>query len=180
MVLAAIPGSSAARYQGIERYLGVIDSVQVSGCHGRVLNPERRKMSTTIDASRALTANSASKSHIYVAQWPVVLVGALIGLMGLILLVGGAYLAALGGSWYYVLAGAMFLAAGYLMIRGRIGGLYIYVGAFAFTFVWTVWEVGLSGWELIPRLVGPFVFLLLAIMVAPKLDATSGRLARKQ
>src|SRR5262249_4390207 len=41
------------------------------------------------------------------------------------------------------------------------------------------WEVGLSGWELIPRLVGPFVLLILAILIAPLLDQTTGRGARK-
>src|SRR6476619_628802 len=73
----------------------------------------------------------------------------------------------------------MLLAAGYLMIKGRIAGFYAYVGAFAFTSVWAFWEVGLSGWELIPRLVGPFVLLVLAILVAPALDQTAGQRARK-
>jgi quinoprotein glucose dehydrogenase len=107
------------------------------------------------------------------------LLGAFVALFGLILTAGGAYLAALGGSRYYVLAGATFLAAGYLMIRRRIAGLYACAGAFAFTAVWTFWEVGLSGWQLIPRLVAPFVLLVLAILVAPTLDQTTGRRARK-
>jgi glucose dehydrogenase len=63
------------------------------------------------------------------------LLGTLIALLGLVLAGGGAYLAALGGSWYYVAVGAMFLAAGYLLIKRRIAGLYVYVGAFAFTSV---------------------------------------------
>jgi quinoprotein glucose dehydrogenase len=107
-----------------------------------------------------------------------VLLGALIALIGLILAGGGAYLAALGGSWYYVLVGVMLVAAGYLMIRRRIAGIYTYVGAFAFTAVWAFSEVGLSGWALIPRLVGPFVLLVLAVLVAPALDPTGGRRAR--
>jgi quinoprotein glucose dehydrogenase len=111
--------------------------------------------------------------------WSPVLLGMAIALLGLILAGGGAYLAALGGSWYYVAVGAMFLAAGYLVIKRRIAGFYTYVGAFAFTCVWAFWEVGLSGWQLIPRLVGPFVLLVLAILVAPTLDQTSGRRARK-
>jgi quinoprotein glucose dehydrogenase len=98
--------------------------------------------------------------------------------MGLILTGGGAWLAALGGSWYYVLAGALFLASGMFMIRRRMAGFYTYAAAFAFTGAWTFWEVGLSGWELIPRLVAPFVFLVLAILVAPALDPELGRRAR--
>ena len=120
----------------------------------------------------------ASALRRYLAPSPALL-GGFIALIGLVLAAGGVYLAALGGSWYYVLAGALFLAAGSLMIRRRIAGLYVYVGAFAFTCLWTFWEVGLSGWQLIPRLVAPFVLLVLAILVAPALDQTSGRRARK-
>ena len=50
-----------------------------------------------------------------------------------------------GGSLYYLLVGAMLVAAGYLLIKGRIAGFYTYVGAFAFTAAWSFWEVGLSG-----------------------------------
>jgi quinoprotein glucose dehydrogenase len=107
------------------------------------------------------------------------LLGVFVVLFGLILAGGGAYLAALGGSWYYALVGVMFVVAGYLMIKRKITGLYTYIGAFAFTSVWTFWEVGLSGWQLIPRLVAPFVLLVLAILVAPALDQTTGRRARK-
>ena len=112
-------------------------------------------------------------------EWSRALLGIFVALFGLALAVGGAYLAALGGSWYYVVVGAMFLAAGYLLIKGRIAGLYTCIGAFVFTSVWTFWEIGLSGWQLIPRLVGPFVLLVLTILLAPTLDQTTGRHARK-
>jgi quinoprotein glucose dehydrogenase len=105
--------------------------------------------------------------------------GAVIALIGVILAGGGAYLAALGGSWYYVVVGGMLLAAGYLMMKGKIAGLYAYAGAFAFTSIWAFWEVGLSGWQLVPRLVGAFVLLFLTTLVAPLLDQTSGRRACK-
>src|SRR5262249_54351914 len=120
----------------------------------------------------------ASESQRYLA-WSPALLGGLVALLGLILAVGGAYLAWLGGSLYYVLVGAMLVAAGYLLIRGRIAGFYTYVGAFVFTAVLSFLEVGLSGWQLIPRLVGPFVLLVLAILIAPVLDQTTGRRARK-
>ena len=137
------------------------------------------EMSSTVDVGPVLTEYKISGVHTYLARWPALVVGALIGLLGLTLAVGGAYLAVLGGSWYYVIAGAAFLAAGYLMIKGKIEGFYTYLGAFVFTCLWTFWEVGLSGWQLIPRLVGPFIFLVLAVLVAPVLDPTSGRHLRK-
>jgi quinoprotein glucose dehydrogenase len=123
----------------------------------------------------AATASQAPRRR----AWLPALLGAPVALMGLVLAGGGAWLAALGGSWYYVLAGAMFLASGVLMIRRRMAGFYTYAGAFAFTAVWTFWEVGLSGWELIPRLVAPFVFLVLTLLVAPALDPVAGRRARR-
>jgi quinoprotein glucose dehydrogenase len=136
------------------------------------------EISSIFHAGSAPTGYWASELQRYLARSPALL-GVLVALIGFILTGGGAYLAALGGSRYYVLVGAMLLAAGYLMIKGRIAGFYAYVGAFAFTSVWAFWEVGLSGWQLIPRLVGPFVLLVLAILVTPALDQTTGRRARK-
>ncbi|WP_371929904.1 membrane-bound PQQ-dependent dehydrogenase, glucose/quinate/shikimate family [Bradyrhizobium sp. CCGUVB1N3] len=136
-------------------------------------------MSSTVDvAPAATTRHRASELQKYLALTPRVL-GGIVALLGLILAGGGAYLASLGGSLYYVLAGVMLVAAGLLMIRGKIAGIYTYVGAFAFTAVWSFWEVGLSGWELIPRLVGPFILLVLAILAAPAIDKTIGRHVRK-
>src|SRR5215475_14432469 len=136
-------------------------------------------LSSTIDAGPAPTKSRASALQRYLA-WLPTLLGVLLALLGLILAAGGAYLALLGGSLYYVLAGAALLAAGYLMLKRRIAGFYTYVGAFLFTAAWAFWEVGLSGWELIPRLVGPFVLLILAILVAPALDQKIGRRARRR
>src|SRR5215471_18233552 len=136
-------------------------------------------MSSTVHAGPTAPARyRASELQKYLVWLPRVL-GSIVALLGLILAGGGAYLASLGGSLYYVLVGAMLIAAGLLMIKGRIAGFYTYAGAFAFTAVWSFWEVGLSGWELIPRLFGPFVLFVLATLVAPMLDQTTGRLARK-
>src|SRR5262245_40314626 len=99
-------------------------------------------MSSTLHGGTAPTGYWASESQRYLA-WSPALLGGLVALLGLSLAVGGAYLAWLGGSLYYVLVGAMLVAAGYLLIKGRIAGLYTYVGAFAFTAAWSFWEVGL-------------------------------------
>ena len=131
-------------------------------------------MSSTVHAAPAPTRSWASEAQRYLA-WSPALLGALIALLGLILAGGGAYLAVLGGSPYYVLVGAMLIVAGYLMIKGRIAGFYTYVGAFAFTAAWSFWEVGLSGWQLIPRLVG---LSFPKIIFARSNDAIRTRLAR--
>ena len=126
-------------------------------------------MSTNRHEASALKASWA---------WAPVVLGAVIALLGVILASGGVYLAMLGGSLYYAIVGVTLLAAGYLMMRRRIAGFYVYVGAFVFTVLWTIWEVGLTGWPLIPRLVGPFILLVLAVLVVPLLDAVGGRRVR--
>src|SRR5687767_10978451 len=83
------------------------------------------------------------------------LLGALFALIGLVLAIGGAWLAILGGSIYYLLAGIGLVASGVLLIRRRALGAWIYLGIFALTILWAFWEVGLEGWALVPRIIGP-------------------------
>src|SRR4051812_9356362 len=101
--------------------------------------------------------------------WPARVVGVLLLLIGLVLAVGGLQLAVLGGSPYYVLAGVGLIVAGVLMARRSITGAWVYLGVFVATFVWALWESGLNGWALVPRLVGPSVLLVLVLLCAPML-----------
>lgn len=105
-----------------------------------------------------------------VATWLARLLGVVLVLIGGVLAVGGAWLAALHGSPYYLLAGAGLMAAGVLLVLRRIAGVWIYAGVFAATLVWALWEVGLNGWALVPRLVGPWILLWLALACAPLLS----------
>ena len=72
-------------------------------------------------------------------------------LCGLALLVSGASLAALGGNPLYILSGALFLASGVQLFRGRLSALHFAALNFVFTWVWALCEVGLDGWALLPR-----------------------------
>ncbi len=69
----------------------------------------------------------------------------------------GGWLVALGGSPYYVVAGLGLLISGVLIGRQRQLGAWIYTIVLAGTVIWAIWEVGLDGWSLIPRLVAPAV-----------------------
>ena len=102
--------------------------------------------------------------HAALRLWPLRLVGLLLMLIGAILAIGGAWLGLLGGSLYYVLAGLGLLAAGWLLFRGRALGGWIYAAVFVATIAWALWEVGLDGWALVPRVVGPSVLLALALL----------------
>lgn len=89
--------------------------------------------------------------------WSRLLAAVFLGLVGLALLGGGAWLISLGGSAYYAIAGAACLASAFLVWRGDHRALPVYAALLAGTLVWAVWEVGLTFWQLVPRLAGPVV-----------------------
>ncbi len=88
---------------------------------------------------------------------------ALAAIFGLILLIGGIYLAVLGGSWYYIIAGLMFLATAALLHKLHSTALLVYAGLVLGTVIWGLWEVGSDFYALAPRLdiLGLFGLLLL-------------------
>ncbi|MEA9886902.1 glucose/quinate/shikimate family membrane-bound PQQ-dependent dehydrogenase [Xanthomonas campestris pv. raphani] len=75
-----------------------------------------------------------------------------LAVLGAALAYEGGRLVAVGGSWYYVLAGIAVLVAGVLLALGKRAGLWLFGATLAATIVWALWEVGLDGWGLIPRL----------------------------
>jgi quinoprotein glucose dehydrogenase len=86
-------------------------------------------------------------------------------LTGLGMALPGAWLVLLGGSLYYLIAGALIVACAVLVLRRSAFAVTLYWITFLGTLVWSLWEVGLDGWALMPRLVYLFVgglWLLLA------------------
>jgi quinoprotein glucose dehydrogenase len=81
-----------------------------------------------------------------------------LGVMALIFVGGGGYLATLGGSLYYVISGLLFLISAVLLFRGRRIGAWLFGLALAITVIWAIWEVGFDGWALLPRLMIPVAF----------------------
>ncbi|WP_068876939.1 MULTISPECIES: membrane-bound PQQ-dependent dehydrogenase, glucose/quinate/shikimate family [unclassified Phenylobacterium] len=98
--------------------------------------------------------------------------GVLLGVIGIVLVVGGAWLAFIGGSPYYLLAGLGLCAAGWFLFRENLLGVLIYAGVFVATLFWAVWEVGLQGWPLLPRVLGPAILFLLVLAAVPALTAS--------
>ena len=118
-------------------------------------------------------------------------------LFGLYLLLGGGWLLSLGGSAYYLIAGACLVGVAWLLIRGSRAAYWLYAALLAGTLIWAVFEVGFDFWALAPRgdvlvplavwLLLPFVWrdlrprapagpLLLSLVVAASL-IVYGRLA---
>ncbi len=95
--------------------------------------------------------------------------GWLLIVIGVILFVGGLWLAAVGGSWYYFIAGAALAASGWYIRKGHALGVWIYIATFVLTLIWALFESGLNGWALVPRVAGPLVLLIIVILALPGL-----------
>ncbi|MBN9076545.1 MAG: hypothetical protein BGN87_13920 [Rhizobiales bacterium 65-79] len=112
---------------------------------------------------------SGTSTHYGVGDWLLMIYAVIMVILGLPLLVGGAYLVYLGGSVYYLLAGIGLIVAGVLLFRGRMAGLWIYALTFVVTIVWGVVEVGFNGWALIPWTVGPIILMIITLLFLPVL-----------
>ena len=114
-------------------------------------------------------SSSFSRPH-GIGEWLVFAFSVLLLVLGVFIFAGGAWLMALGGSWYYLLAGIGLLLSGIFMLTGSPIGAWLYLLTWVLTCVWAVWEVGLDGWALVPRVVAPTVLALLAAACLPVLN----------
>jgi len=73
-------------------------------------------------------------------------------IIGIGLLIGGIWLAAIGGSVYYIIAAILMLLTAFLLYKGRISALLVYAALVLGTVIWAIWEVGTDFWALAPRL----------------------------
>ncbi|MFT4268706.1 MAG: membrane-bound PQQ-dependent dehydrogenase, glucose/quinate/shikimate family [Xenophilus sp.] len=92
----------------------------------------------------------------------------LVALMGLGLAVGGARLLALGGSFYYLIAGLALLWAALQMWRRRRSGALWVAAVAVLTIPWALWESGLDFWALFPRLMAPLALATVSLLLVPR------------
>lgn len=95
-------------------------------------------------------------------------------LSGLYLLIGGAWLLALGGSAYYIVTGALLLAVAWLLYRRRPGGLALYALVLVGTAIWSLWESGPDFWALAPRSGVLVIFGVWLLLVHRRFGAARG------
>jgi quinoprotein glucose dehydrogenase len=114
-----------------------------------------------------MPAENADSRHSFYAVWSSRLFALFVGLIGIVLAAGGAWLAVLGGTLYYLLAGIALMVAAVLFWRRSASAIWLYAAIFLATLIWALWEVGLDGWALMPRLAGPVILLFLSLALAP-------------
>ncbi len=107
--------------------------------------------------------------------WALKIFALIVALFGLALAAGGLWLITLGGSWYYLLAGAGMLASGVLLFLQRLSGVWLYWLVFIGTLIWALWEVGLDPWALLPRVLALALIALLSLAFVPWLRRHNAR-----
>ncbi|WP_245840170.1 membrane-bound PQQ-dependent dehydrogenase, glucose/quinate/shikimate family [Pantoea rwandensis] len=97
-------------------------------------------------------------------------------IFGLAMGIGGVWLAALGGNWYYLLAGVGCIIAGSLVFAKRTSAVYWFGAVFIGSLLWCIQESGLDYWRWVPRF---DVMLLLGIAFAFQLPSLKPGISRK-
>ena len=108
-------------------------------------------------------------------SWAAIALSVVLALIGIVLTIGGAWLALLGGSIYYVIAGIVMLVSAWFLFRGRLLGGWIYIGLFILSAVWGFAESRGNAWAMIPWLVAPLVLLIAVLLVMPTLTPDRNR-----
>ena len=90
------------------------------------------------------------------ARRPLLLESAIL-LTALAYVAGGLRLWILGGTSYYLIGGIALAAAAVLLWRGSGKSAWVYAAFMAATVAWALFESGLRGWALAPRLLFPAV-----------------------
>lgn len=78
--------------------------------------------------------------------------GVLFLIAGVLLAAGGLRLVVLGGATYYLLAGVALALSGALLVARHPAGLWLYALLLAGSTLWSLYEVRLDFWQLVPRL----------------------------
>ncbi|WP_454835271.1 glucose/quinate/shikimate family membrane-bound PQQ-dependent dehydrogenase [Pseudomonas lini] len=102
-----------------------------------------------------------AKRNFFHARLAPSLLGLVMVLMGLAMLGLGVKLVTLGGSLYYVAAGIGIMITGGLLLAGRSSALGLYAAVLFASTIWSLYEIGLDWWQLVPRLSLWFVLGLL-------------------
>jgi quinoprotein glucose dehydrogenase len=103
-------------------------------------------------------------------------ISAMLTLIGLVFFAGGCWLVLVGGSFYYLLAGLAFLLNSVLFYRRSAWAFWAFAVLILATLTWSLAEVGLDWWQLVPR--GNLVVVIGLILTLPWCARTYPSLAK--
>lgn len=104
----------------------------------------------------------------------ILVIGCILTLLGVALAAGGVWLITLGGSWFYLVAGAAMAAVGILLIRRRAAALTVALALLVVAALWSWYEAGSDFWSWVPRIIAFLVVALIAAIASPWLTGKRG------
>ncbi|MEA5104523.1 glucose/quinate/shikimate family membrane-bound PQQ-dependent dehydrogenase [Pantoea sp. S18] len=104
-----------------------------------------------------------------------VLFGLVLLAIGLFFAIGGGKLVALGGSWYFLIAGIVMLLSAIQFFRRKSSAVTLFILVFAGTLIWSLFDAGLHFWPLVSRLMVPAGLMLFAFLTWPALRKSEGK-----
>ena len=78
-----------------------------------------------------------------VSRWPIWVAALGVLVFGLLYVAGGGYLATLGGSLYFLLAGLGMVASSILLFKKRLAGAWLFAAVMVASVIWAVVDAGL-------------------------------------
>ena len=154
---------------------GDVPACNCGPCVGAVMLVQACEMGVAVpDVNRAEANDGGLEMKVHPTSSRVVLItGVVYALIGLVLVVGGAWLLALGGSAFYVVVGLGVLVTGGLLVAGQRSALWVYAAVLIGTLIWAVSEVQFDWWPLAARgdVLYPLGLWLLTPWVTRHLDA---------
>ena len=115
-----------------------------------------------------------SKPSAPASRWPVWVAALGVLVFGLLFVAGGGYLATLGGSLYFLLAGLGMIAASVLMFKQRLWGAWLFAAVMVASIVWALLDAGWVFWPLVSRLFALAVLSLVVALAYPSLRKANG------
>ncbi|WP_315313265.1 glucose/quinate/shikimate family membrane-bound PQQ-dependent dehydrogenase [Pantoea vagans] len=104
-----------------------------------------------------------------------VLLGLVLLATGLFFAIGGGKLVALGGSWYFLIAGIVTVLSAIQFFRRKSSAVVLFLLVFVGTLIWSLFDAGLEFWPLVSRLMVPAGLMLLAFLIWPSLRKHEGK-----
>jgi quinate dehydrogenase (quinone) len=109
-----------------------------------------------------------------VRRWPIWIAALGVLVFGLLYLLGGGYLATLGGSWYFLLAGLGMTVAAIALFKSRLLGAWLFAAVMVLSVIWALADAGLNFWPQISRLFALGVLSLVVALAYPTLRRANG------